>query len=418
MNPYLTIILASLIGAYLLNLVTDLLNLRSLRPELPDELRSVSDPQNYRRSQEYTRARTRLGLFASSVDILLILVFLLAGGFNLLDQVLRDLLEWPLLRGLTFFIVLFVLSDLLSLPFQLYSTFVLEERFGFNTMSPALFFQDKLKSYALSALIGLPLLSAVLLLFSWDPGRAWILCWLIFCGATLLLQYIAPRFILPLFNRFTPLDEGGLRDNIERMAQENGFGVSGIFIMDGSRRSTKANAFFTGFGRTKRIALFDTLLSEHEDDEILAILAHELGHSKLGHIRSNILLLAIKTGIIFWLLSLFITHEPLFAGLGMEQASVYAGIVFFFLLFTPISLAGGILFNMLSRRFEYQADAFAQRAMGSATPLIRALKKLAVKNLSNLTPHPLYAFIHYSHPPMLQRIRALRRTSPISREAA
>jgi STE24 endopeptidase len=418
MNTYLTIILASLIGAYLLNVASDLLNLRSLEPELPDEFRSVSDPDTYRRSQDYTRARTRLGLLASSVDTLLILIFLLAGGFNLLDLILRQVLDWPLLRGIAYFTILFLLSDLITMPFQLYSIFSLEERFGFNTMNFSLFLKDKLKSYVLAALIGLPLLSAVLLLFTWDPGRAWLLCWLLFCAAAVLLQFIAPRFILPLFNRFTPLEEGGLRDQIEHLARENGFNVSGIYVMDGSSRSTKSNAFFTGFGRTKRIALYDTLLGEHEDDEILAILAHELGHSKLGHIRMNLLLLALKTGIVFWLLSLFVTHEPLFAGLGMEQVSVYAGIVFFFLLFTPLSLATGILFNMISRLFEYQADAFARRAMGSSTPLIRALKKLAVKNLSNLTPHPLYAFVHYSHPPIMRRISTLRMSDPNMRGAA
>jgi STE24 endopeptidase len=410
MNIYLTIILASLVGAYLLNVVADLLNLRSLQSDLPEEFRSVSDQERYRKSQDYTRARTRLGLLSSSVDTLLIVAFLLAGGFNLLDLFLRDLLEWPLLRGLAYFTILFVLSELISIPFQIYSVFSLEERFGFNTMGPGLFLKDKLKSMLLAALIGLPLLSAVLLLFSWDPGRAWVLSWLLFCGAALLLQYVAPRYILPLFNRFTPLEQGGLRERIEDLARENGFNVSGIFIMDGSKRSTKSNAFFTGFGRTKRIALYDTLLDEHDDEEILAILAHELGHSRLGHIRSNTILLAVKTGIMFWLLSLFVTHEPLFTGLGMDHVSVYAGILFFSLLFTPITMAAGILFNMLSRRFEYQADAFALNAIGSDAPMIRALKKLAVKNLSNLTPHPLHVFVHYSHPPILQRIHALRRS--------
>jgi STE24 endopeptidase len=412
MNIYLAIVVGSLVGAALLNALTDALNLRALRPELPEEFSSFSDPQTYRRSQEYTRARTMIGLLASITGTLLVLIFLLAGGFNLLDLTLSALIDSPVLIGLAFFAALYALSDLSSLPFDLYTVFSIEQRFGFNTMTPGLFMMDKLKSYLLTAAVGAPLLGAILWLFSWDPGRAWLLCWFIFMAFALVLQYIAPRYILPLFNRFTPLSEGDLRESIERMAREQGFGVSGIFVMDGSRRSTKSNAFFTGFGRTKRIALFDTLLERHDQEEVLAILAHELGHAKLGHIRTNLLLLTLKSAGAFWLLSLFVTHEPLFAAMGMDRVSVHAGIVFFSLLLTPVSLVMGILLNMLSRRFERQADAFAKNAIGSGTPLVRALKKLSVHNLSNLTPHPLHSFVHYSHPPVLQRVRALEGQAP------
>jgi STE24 endopeptidase len=412
MNVYLVIVVGSLVGAALLNALTDALNLRALRPELPSEFSSFSDPETYRRSQEYTRAKTGIGLLASMTGTLLVLVFLLSGGFNLLDRTLTSFIDGPVLTGLAFFAVLFVLSDLSSLPFDLYAVFSIEQRFGFNTMTPGLFVRDKLKSYLLATAIGAPLLGAILWLFSRDPGQAWLLCWLVFMAFALVLQYIAPRYILPLFNRFTPLDEGELRERIERMAREQGFGISGIFVMDGSRRSTKSNAFFTGFGRTKRIALYDTLLERHDQEEILAILAHELGHARLGHIRTNLVLMTVKSAGAFWLLSLFVTHEPLFAALGMDRVSVHAGIVFFSLLLTPVSLVSGILLNMLSRRFERQADAFALNAVGSGAPLVRALKKLSVHNLSNLTPHPLHAFVHYSHPPVLQRVRALEGQAP------
>ncbi len=408
MNVFLLLVIISVIWAYCLENVADYLNIRHLDPVLPREFRDVFDQEKYTRSQEYARLQTRVRLIQSSVNCLFLLLFLLCGGLAWLDQLVRTLALHPVWTGLIFFAVLGLALDLLSLPFEIYTTFFLEESFGFNRSTPALFVKDKLKGYLLSLLIGAPLLAGVLLALGSFPEWGWLGAWLLITLVMLLLHAVGPNLILPLFNTFTPLEAGDLRDKIEALARENHFDLSGIFVMDGSKRSTKSNAFFTGLGRTKRIALFDTLIKRHDAEELLAILAHEIGHFQHKHILKNMLLSSVKTGILLYLISVLITFEPLFAAFDLGQPKVYTGLFFFALLYTPVSLLLSLGLNALSRKYEYQADAFAAKATRNAGALIAALKRLSADNLSNLTPHPLYVALNASHPPVLQRIRALR----------
>lgn len=407
MNPYLVVILAAILAAFVLENLSRLLNARALSPELPPEFRDVYDPQEYRRSQEYTRANQKLVTVSEWIETPLLLAAILLGWFNVLDQWLRGFGLPETVTGLLFIGALGLVSSLVSLPFQVYDTFVVEERFGFNRTTPATFVKDRLKGLALSLAIGAPLLAALLWFFQALGGWAWLAAWALTTLVTLVLAAIGPTLILPLFNKFTPLESGSLRERIEEYAHRQGFDLSGIFVMDGSKRSSKSNAFFTGLGKRRRIALFDTLVARHDEDEIVAVLAHEVGHSKLGHIKRGLALSILKTGLLFGLMQVFIGSPDLFAAFGMERMSVYAGLVFFVILYTPVSLVLSVLSGLLSRRHERQADRFAARTTGMPGALARALKRLGADNLSNLTPHPLHVFLHYSHPPVLERVRRL-----------
>ena len=404
----LSLILAFLIAATGLQSLAALLNVRALDPELPAEFQGYYDREKYKQSQRYTKARTRLGVLSSGVNLLLLLLFILLGGFPWLHQLVSSFdLPW-IATGLLFLGLLALAQDVLDLPFELYHTFRLEQSFGFNRMTPATFVADKIKTYGLSLAIGVPIMAGVLLFFRSFPELGWLYAWGLVAAVSLVLHYLGPRFILPLFNTFQELQDGELRSRIQEYADRVGFDVAGIYVMDGSKRSSKSNAFFTGLGRKKRIALFDTLLEKHSPSELLAVLAHEVGHFKLGHIVKSIALNLLKMGLLLWLLSLFIGYEPLYSAFGMQSTPIYAGLVFFFLLYTPLSLALSLGINALSRRFEFQADAFAARTANSPEDLVQALKRLSTDNLSNLTPHPLLVLLEYSHPPVLQRIRALQ----------
>ncbi len=408
MNIYLAIIIFSLIAVYMLEGVGQLLNIRALDPELPEEFRDTFDENKYKTSQEYTRDSTKLNLISSSVNLAIVLGFILLGGFPWLDSLVRSLGLSNLWTGMLFFAVLTFAQGVIGEPFDLYRTFVLEERFGFNKMTLRTYLSDKLKELLLMLLIGGPVLAGFLLFFQNYTDWGWFYAWMFILLIMLVLQYVAPTWILPLFNRFTPLEEGELKTKIMEYAEKMGFDLSGIFVMDGSKRSTKSNAFFTGFGKKKRIALFDTLIENHDPDELVSVLAHEVGHFKLKHILKNMLLGVFKTGVLLYIMSFFITHPPLFEAFGMQKVSVYAGLVFFMLLYTPISIILALFVNNLSRRYEYQADAFAAETTGDSENLVRALKRLSADNLSNLTPHPFYVFLEYSHPPVLNRIRKLK----------
>ncbi|MBU1003443.1 MAG: M48 family metallopeptidase [Proteobacteria bacterium] len=408
MNLYLIIILGSMLAAFALTFAVNLLNLRALDPALPEEFRDVFDADEYARSQAYTRAGARLDLVEETLTIVLVPAFILLGGFNALDQLARSLELGSIATGLAFFGLLFVLNDLLALPLALYRTFVLEERFGFNRTNAATFALDKLKGWALTVAIGGPLAAMVLWFFQATGPLGWLWAWLGVTMVMLGLQYLAPAVILPLFNKFTPLPEGELKHAIEDLATRTGFILSGLFVMDGSKRSAKSNAFFTGFGKKKRIALFDTLINQMTTPQIVGVVAHEVGHNKRGHILRMTALGIAKMGLILFLMSLFLDNAELAAAFGMEQVSIHAGLIFFMLLYMPVALMLGMGAQMLSRRHEFEADAFAAEATGDPEPLISALKTLSVANLSNLTPHPAYVFVHYSHPPVLARIKALQ----------
>ncbi len=409
MNIYAIIILSALIINYVLDLLADFLNLRALRNELPDEFKDTYDAEAYRKSQEYTRVNTRFGFLTSTFDLMVTLIFWFAGGFNYLDGIVRSWRLGPVGTGLAYIGILLFLQMLLSLPFNIYSTFVIEERFGFNKTTPATFVTDILKGLALAIALGGPLLAGILAFFEYAGPYAWVYCWVASTGFALFTQFIAPTWIMPLFNKFKPLEEGELKEKILSYAHSVNFPVQGIFIMDGSRRSSKSNAFFTGFGKNKRIALFDTLIANHTVPELVSILAHEIGHYKKKHILQGMILSILHMGVLFFLLSIFISHRGLFDAFYMEHRSIYAGLIFFGLLYTPIETLLSIFMQILSRRNEYEADRFAVETADQPEIMIQALKKLSRHNLSNLTPHPFYVFLNYSHPPVLERIKALRR---------
>ena len=408
MNTYAFIVLVALASEYILSIVTSLLNIQAMTPRVPHEFRSVYDEGTYRQSQVYTRARTRFGLIQSTLSLTVLLFFWQIGGFEWLDRVARELAAGPVATGLVFVGTLVAGSTALGLPFRIYSTFVIEERFGFNRTTAATFTLDLVKGLLLGGLLGATLLSIVLFLFELTGSLAWLWCW----GATtiflLLAQFIAPTWIMPLFNTFTPLGAGELKDALITYSQAARFPLEGVFVIDGSRRSAKANAFFTGFGKHKRIALFDTLIAKQTTAELVAVVAHEVGHYRRGHILRNLVFGIAHTGVLFWVLSLCLKQQGLFEAFGVAEPSVHAGLVFFSLLFTPVELVLSVLVHRFSRQYEFEADAFAAETTGSAEPLVSALKKLSADNLSNLTPHPLEVYLHHSHPPVLQRIDALR----------
>ncbi len=408
MNIYLFIIIFSLIGAFLLSFTGRQLNRKALSTGLPEEFEGTFDPKEYSRSQDYAKAGMGFENISGAFSSIATLVFILCGGFNYLDIWARGFGFGEVGTGLIFFAGLAILSDIVSLPFSLYHIFVIEEKFGFNKMTLKTFFMDKLKGYLLGGIIGGIILSGILLFFSAAGNLAWLWCWIFTVLITLAIQYIAPAWILPMFNKFTPLEDGELKEKIEDFAARNGFEISGIFMIDGSKRSTKANAYFTGFGKKKRIALFDTLIDSLSTDELVAVLAHEIGHSKLGHIRKMMLMSIINTGIIFLLMSFFLGNKGLFDAFGMEHMSTHAGLIFFALLYTPVSIVLSIFSNIRSRKHEFEADSFASETTGTPEALVSGLKELSVSNLSNLTPHPFYVWLEYSHPPVLKRIENLR----------
>ncbi|MGM0539580.1 MAG: M48 family metallopeptidase [Thermodesulfobacteriota bacterium] len=408
MHLILIFVLIFLIGTHLVQSLADLLNLKSLKSSLPREFADVFDPQTYLTAQDYTKAKTKLDLTSSSLGLIILVIFIVSGGLPWLDAWVRSMGLHPVLSGLIFLGLLGLASDLLFLPFQLYSTFVLEEKFGFNRMSLATFLQDKLKGFLLVLLIGGPCLAGTILFLNAYPAWGWVWAWGGVSTVLIGVQYIAPTWILPLFNTFMPLEDGELKDRILEYARQNGVTIQDILVMDGSKRSARSNAFFTGFGRKKRIALFDTLLEKHSPEELVAVLAHEVGHWKLRHIRKMLLLGIGKTGIVLFLLAAAVRFDPLFEAFWLEQASVHAGLVLFLLVYTPLSLLLSIALHYLSRQHEFEADAFAARTTRQPESLIQALKKLSRDNLSNLTPHPLKVYLEYSHPPVLERIRALR----------
>ncbi|MCE7936121.1 MAG: M48 family peptidase [Chlorobi bacterium CHB2] len=408
MNIYAIIILSALLIQYALDLIANVLNLRALRPELPEEFIGVYDAEAYRRSQEYTRAQTTFGFIANGFDLLLTLGFWFAGGFNYLDKIVRGWELGAVWTGVAYIGILLLAQTLISIPFSIYHTFVLEERFGFNRTTPATFASDRLKGLLLGGLIGIPALAGIIYLFDVVGPMAWLYGWGAATAFILLLQLIAPAWIMPLFMKFQPLENAELQDRLLGYAQKVNFPLANIFVIDGSRRSSKANAFFTGIGRNRRIALFDTLLENHTVPELEAVVAHEVGHYKLRHITKGMVVSVLHIGAFFLLLSVVLDNRGLFDAFFMEQTSIHAGLIFFAMLIAPLEFALGVVMKRISCRNEFQADHYAATTTGSSAPMIEALKKLSRTTLSNLTPHPLLVVLSYDHPPMLERIRALR----------
>ncbi|HMO52140.1 MAG TPA: M48 family metallopeptidase [Kiritimatiellia bacterium] len=413
MNGFLILILIILIADALLQFVVNALNVRRLQTDLPEEFKGWYDADRYQQSQIYLRTTTRFEQAQLLVTTGVLAAFLIAGGFGWLDQVARSAGGGLILTGLLFTGMLILAATLLGLPFRLYDTFVIEARHGFNRTTPGTFIADQLKSLALTALLGGPLLAGILWFFAEAGSWGWLIAWGVVIAFQFVMILLGPSLILPLFNTFTPLPEGELRTSIEAYARGQSVPLSGIYAIDGSRRSSKANAYVTGLGRLKRIALFDTLVAKHTVSELVAVLAHEVGHAKLGHIRTMLLISSLTTGFMFFLLSLFLREPGLYKAMQVpwpsgEPAPLYAGMIAFGLLMAPLNRLLAVWGNHRSRRHEYEADAFAVRTTGDAEAMITALKKLSVENLSNLSPHPLMVWLEYSHPPILERIRALR----------
>jgi STE24 endopeptidase len=409
MNFYGSVILATLLFEFFLDWFSDVLNLKRLHPTPPEEFTGLIDPERYRKSHAYTTVQTRFGWVVSSFDLAVLLAFWFMGGFEAADRIIRSWNLPVIPTGLAYIGILLFARFLLSLPFSVYHTFVIESRFGFNRTTPATFVADRIKGLLLSLALGGPLLAAMLALFQGAGPAAWAVAWGLVTLFSLAVQFVAPAWILPLFNRFTPLPDGALRESIMRYAASVRFPLKDVLVMDGSRRSDKSNAFFTGFGGNKRIALYDTLIEKQSVSEMTAILAHEIGHYKLKHVPQGMAISILHSGILLYLMSIFIRSRGLFEAFFMENASVYAGFLFFGLLYAPVEFTLSILLNALSRRNETRADRFAARTTGDPDSLAAALKKLSVHNLSNLTPHPLTVFLHDSHPPVLERIRSLKR---------
>lgn len=408
MNIYAIIILVTIAVDFILDLVSNYLNLKSLSKELPNEFEGVYDEDTYAKSQEYTKTGTRFGFITGGFNLIVLLAFWFSGGFNWLDEIVRSWGFGELVTGLMYIALLMIAKSIISLPFSIYSTFVIEERFGFNKTTPKTFVLDLIKGLGLGLIIGMPLLAGILAFFMYTGDLAWLYAWIAIILFSLVMQYVAPTWIMPLFNKFTPLEEGELRTAIEDYTQKVDFPLQGLFVIDGSKRSSKSNAFFTGFGKNKRIALYDTLIENHSNDELVAVLAHEIGHYKKKHIIKGMITSIIQTGVMLFVLSIFLQAEGLFDAFYMDEMSIYAGLIFFGMLYAPIDMILSVFMQISSRKHEYEADEFAAITTGKPEDMIATLKKLSKDNLSNLTPHPFYVFLNYSHPPALQRINAIR----------
>jgi STE24 endopeptidase len=401
------IIIGLLLVDFLFERFLEFLNSTQWSDRLPDEVKDIYDEQEYQKQQAYEKVNFRFSMVSSSFSFVLMFLMILFGGFALVNEWALAVSVNPILAALMFFGTLMLASDLLTTPFSIYDTFVIEEKFGFNKTTPKTFVLDKLKGYLLGAIIGGGLLALIIYIYQLTTTNFWIYAWLVITGFSVFMVLFYSNLIVPLFNKQTPLPEGELKSAIEAFSAKVGFKLDNIYVIDGSKRSTKANAYFTGFGAKKRIVLYDTLINDMTTNELVAVLAHEIGHYKKHHVIWSLLLGTLQTGIVLFIFSLFVGSPELSGALGVEIPSFHIGLIAFGILYSPISMVTGLFMNVFSRKNEYEADAFASKHF-DANELASALKKLSVKNLSNLRPHPAYVFFHYSHPTLLQRLNALK----------
>jgi STE24 endopeptidase len=408
MNPetIFTIIVGIVIFNYIFSRILEYLNATRYGAPIPGELEDVYDKEKYEKSMAYKKVNYRFAILTGTFSMAVILLMLFYGGFAFADDLVRNVTQHPILIALLFFGLLMFASDLINIPFSLYDTFVIEERFGFNKTTVKTFILDKLKSWMLGIIMGGGILAVIVWFYTLTGQNFWIFAWIFISIYTIFMYMFYSNLIVPLFNKQSPLEEGELRDAITTFSDKAGFTLKNIFVIDGSKRSTKANAYFTGLGAKKRIVLYDTLIDDLEIDEIVGVLAHEIGHYKKKHTLTGVILSIIQTGAILYILSLFVGSPVLSEALDASQPSFHIGLIAFGMLYSPLSLVLGIGMNVMSRKNEYQADRYASE-MFRPQPLVDALKKLSRKNLSNLTPHPVYVFFHYSHPPLSQRVKAL-----------
>ena len=408
MNPetIFTVIVAIVIFNYVFSRILEYLNSTRYGAPIPGELEDVYDKEKYEKSMAYKKVNYRFAILTGTFSLAVILLMLFYGGFAFADDLVRNVTQHPILVALLFFGLLMFASDLINIPFSVYDTFVIEERFGFNKTTVKTFFLDKIKSWMLGIIIGGGILAVIVWFYTLTEQNFWIFAWIFISIYTIFMYMFYSNLIVPLFNKQTPLEEGELRDAITAFSDKAGFKLKNVFVIDGSKRSTKANAYFTGLGAKKRIVLFDTLINDLGTDEIVGVLAHEIGHYKKKHTLIGVILSILQTGVILFILSLFVGSPVLSEALDASMPSFHIGLIAFGILYSPLSLVLGIGMNVMSRKNEYQADRYASE-MFRPQPLVDALKKLSRKNLSNLTPHPVYVFFHYSHPPLYQRVKAL-----------
>ncbi|MFT4611722.1 MAG: STE24 endopeptidase [Glaciecola sp.] len=403
---YIIIFIISI--SFIIDKLLDYLNAKNYDNPIPGELQDVYDDTEYKKSQAYKKTNYKFGFWSSLFSLALTLGFLIFDGFEYVDNITRQYSENPVSVALIFFGIIMLASDIISTPFSYYKTFVIEERFGFNKTTKKTFVLDKIKGLLMMAIIGGGILALIIWFYQQTQELFWLYTWGIVTLFTVLMNLFYSKLIVPIFNKQTPLENGTLRDKISAYATSVGFNLDKIFIIDGSKRSTKANAYFSGFGSEKRVTLYDTLVKDLDEEEIVAVLAHEVGHYKKKHIVFNLLASIALTGVTLYVLSVFISNPLLSNALGVEIPSFHVGLIAFGLLYSPISELTSLVMNQLSRKFEYQADDYAKNTY-SAEPLVSSLKKLSKNSLSNLTPHSAYVFMHYSHPTLLERVKNLRK---------
>lgn len=399
-------IIIILIADFALERYLAFLNIQHSKLSLPTILKDIYNQEKYEKQQDYFRTNSRFGMITSSFSFIVTLLMYSLGGFGWVDQFIQSFTHSPILTPILFFAFIYFVNDIIGIPFEIYDTFVIEQKFEFNKVTPKLFVMDKLKGYAMTIILGGGILSAIVWIYTITPDYFWLLAWAVITVFSLFMTMFYSEIIVPLFNKQTPLEAGELRDEIEKFAVKSGFNLTNIFVIDGSKRSTKANAYFSGLGSKKRIVLYDTLISSMNTQEIVAVLAHEVGHYKHKHTLINLLISLPSSLLLFFLFGLILQSDDMAKALGGTVASFHLNALAFSILYSPISLLLDIATNVLSRKFEYQADAFAAK-YGFAEQLESGLKKLSATSLSNLMPHPLYVFFHYSHPTLYQRISKL-----------
>ncbi|GLB49896.1 M48 family metallopeptidase [Neptunitalea lumnitzerae] len=401
------IIIGLLILDFIVDGWLDHLNAKKYNDPIPEPLKDVYDVEEYEKSQAYKQAKHKFSTISGTISFIATLLFFVLGGFEFVDEIARRISNNEILMALVFFGIIMLGSSILSLPFSYYNTFVIEQKFGFNKMTKKIFVLDKIKGFFMTAILGGGILALIIWFYQLTESKFWLYAWGLVAVFSVFMNMFYSKLIVPLFNKQTPLEDGELKNAITEYANKVGFKLNAIYVIDGSKRSTKANAYFSGFGATKRITLFDTLINDLTTKEIVAVLAHEVGHYKKNHIIFNLITSILLTGFTFFLLSLFINEPLLSEALGVSTPSFHIGLVAFGILYSPISELTGLIMNMFSRKFEYQADNYAKETF-AAEPLITSLKKLSKNSLSNLTPHKAYVFVHYSHPTLLQRFKNLK----------
>ena len=410
-NLYYYIIVIAIIIEYLFSSISSILDIKNITPTIPSDFKKAYDQEKYILSQDYLKARTKFGLFSSTFSLILIMIVIHSDIFGLLDQFVRGQSDSYILQGLLFIGIIYFFQDIVSLPFSIYHTFVIEERFGFNKTTLNLFIIDKIKGYAIFIVLGSIVITPILYFFHVYGDIGWLIAWSILTAFMIAVQPLFVHVIAPMFNKFTPLEEGELRSAIEKYTAKVNFPLARIDIMDGSKRSAHSNAYFTGFGKSRRIAIFDTLVEKHSTNEIVSVVAHEVGHYKLKHVLQGTILGIVETGIMLFAFNLIMNDISLFQVFGVSQLSVHAGIVFFSMLYAPVSMFTSIVTTAISRKNEYEADKYSYDTTNNREALVSMLIGLSANNLSHLTPHPLKVFLSYSHPPVVDRIKAVNQYS-------